>query len=499
MNTSLSRAVLALLMLTFVLAACSSSSGTAWTFAPVVSESDEAASSAAPAEVQASAAAPAEPQAPAEASTPPAEPEAPAETDASAEPEAPAVAAGEPRVIALQADSALRFTDADGQPIPDIPVVPGETVRFEIDNTAGFPHNFYIGTDEELQVFDNTTDVGIPDWSSGVQTLDWVVPDDLTGLKFACTVAGHFYTMQGTFSPAEASAAAPAEPQAPAEASTPPAEPEAPAETDASAEPEAPAVAAGEPRVIALQADSALRFTDADGQPIPDIPVVPGETVRFEIDNTAGFPHNFYIGTDEELQVFDNTTDVGIPDWSSGVQTLDWVVPDDLTGLKFACTVAGHFYTMQGTFSEIGVSAEAAASVPPEESADSPAPVGSVDPDQMAGSLPATDGARVIELEADPAIRFLQDGKQIREIGVTPGETVVFRIENTAGFPHNFYIGTDEELQVFGNTTDTGLPDWSTGVQELEWTVPDDISNLRFACTVAGHYFTMQGDFTVSP
>ena len=49
--------------------------------------------------------------------------------------------------------------------------MPGETVRFEIDNTAGFPHNFYIGADEELyRPFGNTTDVGIPDWSTGVQS-----------------------------------------------------------------------------------------------------------------------------------------------------------------------------------------------------------------------------------------------------------------------------------------------------------------------------------------
>ena len=80
-----------------------------------------------------------------------------------------------------------------------------------------------------------------------------------------------------------------------------------------------------------------------------------------------------------------------------------------------------------------------------------------------------------------------------------PGETVVFRVDNTAGFPHNLYIGSDEELRVMGGTTDTGIPDWDTGVQEMEWVVPEDLTGVRFACTVPGHYFTMNGDFVVTP
>ena len=82
---------------------------------------------------------------------------------------------------------------------------------------------------------------------------------------------------------------------------------------------------------------------------------------------------------------------------------------------------------------------------------------------------------------------------------MTPGETVIFRINNTAGFAHNFWIGPDSELQVPGGQTDVGLPEWSSGVQELEWVVPEDVSELRFACTVPGHYYTMQGDFVVTP
>ncbi len=115
------------------------------------------------------------------------------------------------------------------------------------------------------------------------------------------------------------------------------------------------------------------------------------------------------------------------------------------------------------------------------------------------GATPAAGEARVIELEADAAIRFLQDGEQIKNIDVTPGETVVFRVTNSAGFAHNFYIGADDDLRVMSGTTDIGIPDWDTGVQELEWVVPEDPSGIRFACTVPGHYYTMQGDFTITP
>ena len=106
---------------------------------------------------------------------------------------------------------------------------------------------------------------------------------------------------------------------------------------------------------------------------------------------------------------------------------------------------------------------------------------------------------RVIELEADAALRFLQDGQPVAEIPVTPGETIVFRIDNTAGFTHNFWIGSDDELVVPNGATDVGIPDWDSGVQELEWVVPDDLTGLRFACTVPGHYSLMQGDFAVTP
>jgi uncharacterized cupredoxin-like copper-binding protein len=277
--------------------------------------------------------------------------------------------------------------------------------------------------------------------------------------------------------PAAATAAAEAVVAETAAAETAAAETAA-AEVTPEADATAPAASNGEPRVIDIQADGALRFTDASGEPITDIPVTPGETVLFRVNNTAGFAHNFWIGTDEELIVPNGTTDTGMPDWSTGVEELEWVVPEDISGLKYGCTVPAHYTLMQGTFS-VGEPADAA------EPAEEPAT--------------ASGEPRVIELEADGALRFLQDGEQIREISVTPGESVIFRIDNTAGFAHNFWIGADADLMVANGSTDVGLTDWETGIQELEWVVPDDITDIRFACTVPAHYTLMQGDFTVSP
>ncbi len=105
MNTSLPRVILALFALTFIVAACASDTGAEWTYAPVTASESEAQAPAESATASEPTAAPAQPEQPAASEAA----QAPAE---SAAPEQPAVASGEPRVIALQADAALRFTDA---------------------------------------------------------------------------------------------------------------------------------------------------------------------------------------------------------------------------------------------------------------------------------------------------------------------------------------------------------------------------------------------------
>ncbi|HZW01495.1 MAG TPA: cupredoxin domain-containing protein [Candidatus Deferrimicrobium sp.] len=200
--------VMALLAVALVVAACASETGSSWTYAPLTSQADEVtmpAEPVGPAQPEVTPTAPASdtpagpttPAEPVEAATSPAPAAPPPAT-----PLAPAVepaADGEPRIIELESTASLLFQQ-EGERIPDIPLTPGETVRFRIDNTAGFGHNFYVGQDEELNVPFATTEVGIPVWESGVQELEWRVPDDVSGLKFGCTVPGHYFTQQGIFS-----------------------------------------------------------------------------------------------------------------------------------------------------------------------------------------------------------------------------------------------------------------------------------------------------------
>ncbi|MFN8620446.1 MAG: plastocyanin/azurin family copper-binding protein, partial [Chloroflexota bacterium] len=105
--------------------------------------------------------------------------------------------------------------------------------------------------------------------------------------------------------------------------------------------------------------------------------------------------------------------------------------------------------------------------------------------------------ARTIELTASAALQFTDaDGAPVKELAVTPGETLTIKVTNSAGFAHNFYIGTDQQLQAGQNDQMTGIPDFNEGTQEVTWTVPDDVSTLRFGCTVPGHYQLMNGSFT---
>ncbi len=256
-----------------------------------------------------------------------------------------------PRVVVIEANSALQFLDETGAQLTQLDVVPGETIEFQVDNTAGFDHNFYIGPSEALQVPNAETEVGIPTWQSGVETLTWTVPEEaIEGLEFACTVAGHYQPMHGDI---VFGAAAGGEPS---DTTTEPAEGEdetADEATDETAgEGEGAAAAGGtpeEPRVIVIEANAALQFLDEAGQQLTSIDALPGETIEFQIENTAGFEHNFYIGSPEDLQVPYGETDVGIPTWNSGVESYIWTVPEaGADGLQFACTVPGHYTPMHG-------------------------------------------------------------------------------------------------------------------------------------------------------
>ncbi|MGD8485740.1 MAG: hypothetical protein PVG27_04725 [Chloroflexota bacterium] len=108
----------------------------------------------------------------------------------------------------------------------------------------------------------------------------------------------------------------------------------------------------------------------------------------------------------------------------------------------------------------------------------------------------ATSEGRIVELELNPN-EITQDGQKLEELHVDIGETITFRINNTSGLEHDFHIGT--KLEMINNRVEglPGVPVWTDGVQEFTWVVPEDVEELRYGCTVHGHYVNMRGSFIV--
>ncbi|HET7678112.1 MAG TPA: c-type cytochrome [Candidatus Limnocylindrales bacterium] len=104
-----------------------------------------------------------------------------------------------PRVIKLKETASLTITDEAGQKATAITVKKGETVRFEVENTAGFIHNLKVGPADQLPTAPQENDLpGTPVFSSGVQSFSWTVPGS-GSYQFACTVIGHYSPMHGDF------------------------------------------------------------------------------------------------------------------------------------------------------------------------------------------------------------------------------------------------------------------------------------------------------------
>jgi uncharacterized cupredoxin-like copper-binding protein len=230
-----------------------------------------------------------------------------------------------------------------------------------------------------------------------------------------------------------------------------------------------------------------------DGAQVTDIAVTPGETVTFAITNSSGKPHSFYIGPSQKLLLGQVDGLTGIPEWSDAEpKELTWVVPADVAGLKFASTVGSDYGLTKGTFSVAGPAASVPAGTPaPASAAPSASPIAQGSTEPVAG--------RVIELELNGSLQILSGGAQIKDIPVTPGETIVFKITNTAGFPHNFWIGPDMSLMSNQTTGLVGIPDWTDNApKELTWVVPADPTAVKFGCTFPGHYMLMNGTFSVA-
>ncbi|HET7676363.1 MAG TPA: plastocyanin/azurin family copper-binding protein [Candidatus Limnocylindrales bacterium] len=114
------------------------------------------------------------------------------------------------------------------------------------------------------------------------------------------------------------------------------------------------------------------------------------------------------------------------------------------------------------------------------------------------GSPGSSPSGNSIELTLTADLQIQRDGQKVAEIAVKKGQTYTFRVTNTAGYAHNFWIGTEEQLKANATDQMTGLPDFPSGTQEFDYTF-DSAGPLAFGCTIAGHLQSMYGTFKIEP
>jgi mono/diheme cytochrome c family protein/uncharacterized cupredoxin-like copper-binding protein len=105
-----------------------------------------------------------------------------------------------PRVIALEGTADLHWVDpATGQPVTQISLVAGETVEFHITLANGAFHNFHIGSMGDLEAAPQDTNLpGLPAMAGPAdETFTYTVGQLPDQPQFACTVPGHYPTMNG--------------------------------------------------------------------------------------------------------------------------------------------------------------------------------------------------------------------------------------------------------------------------------------------------------------
>jgi len=163
-------------------AACTSASGAAgWTYAPPIATAVPGASGSA---------------------TPSGSPAATASGGATMNPSmsmsAAPSASGAGNVIQLTETADLRITDANGNTVTSINVQKGQTYTFQITNTAGFAHDFYIGAPDDLKAANTGNLRGLDQFVSGTQSFSYTF-DSAGPLGFGCTLPGHYQSMNGLF------------------------------------------------------------------------------------------------------------------------------------------------------------------------------------------------------------------------------------------------------------------------------------------------------------
>lgn len=172
----------------FLAAACTSAAGVAgWTYAPpIVTATPGASGSAGASGSLAASGSPAATASPGVTTNP------------SASVSAAPSGSGAANVIQLDETADLRITDPSGNTVSSITVQKGQTYTFQITNTAGFAHDFYIGSPDDLKAADTANLKGLAQFVSGMQSFTYTFDSD-GPLGFGCTLPGHYQTMNGLF------------------------------------------------------------------------------------------------------------------------------------------------------------------------------------------------------------------------------------------------------------------------------------------------------------
>jgi uncharacterized cupredoxin-like copper-binding protein len=117
-----------------------------------------------------------------------------------------------------------------------------------------------------------------------------------------------------------------------------------------------------------------------------------------------------------------------------------------------------------------------------------------------ASGAPASGGsANEIDLVETAALQITDpSGKPVTNITVKKGQTYHFKVTNTAGFVHNFYVGAVSDLEAGNIANLTGTGDFTSGTRTFDYTFNDSGTPLGFGCLVPGHYQAgMKGTFTI--
>jgi len=125
---------------------------------------------------------------------------------------------------------------------------------------------------------------------------------------------------------------------------------------------------------------------------------------------------------------------------------------------------------------------------------------GTPEPIESPGTI---ENPRVVAVEGTEQVQWVdpETGERITSISVVEGETIEFQvINNSETTPHNLHIGSADELETAAQEVDLpGVDTFTGGTQTFTFTFDDVPEQPQFACTVLGHYGTMNGDFLVQP